>query len=144
MHKYHILNICVGGAGFMQILLKNYFPTREIIRNPRNKKDIVRIRYLKEEVNEKTLWKAVICQAIDDATSNSAKIMNLRAKQRALKWLTEDNEDFKAVCDLAGYSYKVVRKNVADLVGDAKNLPKFQTRKMLKEPEQMQFSLMFY
>ena len=84
-------------------------------------KSIVKIRYLVEDTDEKSLWKAVICQAIEDASSKSKKRRNIYAKQKAFKWIMEDNEDFKAVCDLAGYSYKAVRKNVSELVSGSDN-----------------------
>jgi hypothetical protein len=77
-----------------------------------------KIRYLKEDVSEKHLWKAVICQAIEDATSRSSKKRFVCVKQRAIKWLTEDNDDFKAVCDLAGYNHKTVKKNVLEMIKD--------------------------
>lgn len=99
------------GADFMQILRKNRI----------NKKSIVKIRYLKEEFSEKCLWKAVVCQAIDDATSNSKKRPKKYAKNIAIKWLIEDNDDFKAVCDLAGYNYKDVQKSVKKLIKKRKN-----------------------
>lgn len=95
----------------MQIILKNR------INGHVNRENIPKVRHLlKEEYSEKSLWKAVICQAIEDATTKSAKERKLLAKHRAIKWLTEDNEDFKAVCDLAGYSHKTVRKNILDIV----------------------------
>ena len=93
----------------------------QIIRKDRlnghiNRENIVKVRYLKEELNEKHLWKAVICQAIEDATTKSSKQRRQLTKRRAIKWITEDNEDFKAVCHLAGYDHKIVKKNVLDIV----------------------------
>ncbi len=73
-------------------------------------------RLLKEDHNEKHLWKAVICQAIEDANSRSTQQRKKLAKRRAIKWLTEDSDDFRAVCDLAGYDHKVVKRNALTLM----------------------------
>jgi hypothetical protein len=81
-----------------------------------NRKDIVKIRYLAEEFNEKSLWKAVICQAFEDATSGSIQRKRLNTKRVAIKWLIEDNEDFKMVCHLAGYNPNIVKRNFKELL----------------------------
>lgn len=101
-----------GGGFFMQSLCNKSV----------SRKDIVKIRYLKEEFDEKSLWKAVICQAIEDATTDSGQIKKLSAKRKAIQWLTEENEDFRIVCHLAGYSHKTVKENLKDLIqtGDTK------------------------
>ncbi len=96
----------------MQIIRKNR------INGHINRKNINKVRYLEEEICEKSLWKAVLCQAIEDATTRSAKSRRLLAKRRAIKWIMEDNDDFKAVCDLAGYSHRVVKQNIMDIVQD--------------------------
>ncbi len=89
---------------------------QNLCRKSISKKDIVKIRYLKEEFDEKALWKAVLCQAIDDATTESRKSRRQFAKRKAIKWLTEENEDFKIVCYLAGYSPKIVKENVKGII----------------------------
>lgn len=89
---------------------------QNLCRKSISKKDIVKIRYLKEDFDEKALWKAVLCQAIDDATTESRKSRRQFAKRKAIKWLTEENEDFKIVCHLAGYSPKIVKQNVRELI----------------------------
>jgi len=81
-----------------------------------SKKDASRIRKIRESDEESHLWKAVICQAIEDATSNSTQKRKLLAKKRALKWLLEDNDDFKTVCELAGYRPKQVKAGVEELM----------------------------
>ena len=70
----------------------------------------------KEEYNEENLWKAVLCQAMEDATSNSSKRRILHAKKMAIKWFTEDNEDIKIVCQLAGYNHRTVKKSFKELI----------------------------
>jgi hypothetical protein len=80
------------------------------------RKDIVKIRYLNKEYNEENLWKAVLCQAMEDATSNSSKRRILHAKKMAIKWFTEDNEDIKIVCQLAGYNHRTVKKSFKELI----------------------------
>lgn len=49
---------------------------------------------------EQSLWIAVICQALLDAS---------RGKSRAIEWLLLGKEDFTTVCSLAGVSPNVVR-----------------------------------
>lgn len=102
----------MGVANFMQIICKKVI----------NRKDIVKIRYLEEEFDEKALWKAVICQAIEDATTESTKSKRQSAKRKAIKWLTEENEDFKIVCHLAGYSHKIVKENISGLIRPLHNI----------------------
>jgi hypothetical protein len=102
--------ICTGGCKFMQIITKSG-------KNGHvNRGNLVKIRYLEEEFCEKSLWKAVICQAIEDATTKSAQKRRLLIKRRALKWIEEDEEDFKAVCDLAGYNHKKVKESILEIV----------------------------
>jgi hypothetical protein len=38
-----------------------------------DRKVIAKIRHLEEEFDEKALWKAVLCQAVEDATTLSGK-----------------------------------------------------------------------
>lgn len=90
--------------------------TKTRINSHINRKNIVKVRYLKEENCEKSLWKAVICQAIEDATTKSTQERRKLAQRRAIKWITEDNDDFKTVCELAGYNHKEVKKNILDIV----------------------------
>lgn len=81
-----------------------------------SRKDIVKLRYLAEEFDEKSLWKAVICQAVEDATSCSRQRKRLNTKRNAIKWLIEDNEDFKIVCHLAGYNSKILKRSFKELI----------------------------
>ncbi len=94
------------------------------------RKDIVKIRYLEEEFDEKALWKAVLCQAIDDATSGSGQRKRLYAKRKAIKWLTEDNEDFRIVCHLAGYSPKIVKDNINEMIKPVYGLAKPRSKQI--------------
>ncbi|WPX96463.1 hypothetical protein [Candidatus Bandiella euplotis] len=63
----------------------------------------------KETTAFRSLWGAVITQALMDASSNSKK-----QKIDALKWLLDEksNEDFKRVCCLADLEYKEVLSKV--------------------------------
>ncbi|MFQ3307386.1 MAG: chaperonin GroEL (HSP60 family) [Candidatus Midichloriaceae bacterium] len=69
--------------------------------------------YEKEINNYKSLWKAVITQALMDASSNSKKRFAKKEKIEAIKWLVDkDNKDFKRICLLAGLEYEDVSKKV--------------------------------
>lgn len=64
---------------------------------------------------DRSLWRAVIVQAFDDATgdpqsekSNFGRDSNDEIPA-AREWLTEDYEDFEFVCDLAGVEPDAVR-----------------------------------
>ena len=54
------------------------------------------------------IWKAVIMQAIIDATNNSKKPEFKTMKRQALQWLEGKSQDFKRVCRLAGLDEKYV------------------------------------
>jgi hypothetical protein len=56
----------------------------------------------------KSLWSAVITQALMDASSNSKKMFAKKQKVEALRWLLDEknNEDFKRVCCLADLDYQ--------------------------------------
>ena len=66
--------------------------------------------YKKEIHAFKSLWKAVITQALMDASSNSKKKFAKKQKIEALKWLLDDkkNSDFERVCCLADLEYQKV------------------------------------
>lgn len=58
---------------------------------------------------EQALWRAVIVQALMDAGSNSQKMEAKYEKSQAECWLTGYGEDFKVVCDFAGFNADYVR-----------------------------------
>jgi hypothetical protein len=60
---------------------------------------------------EQALWRAVITQALMDASGNSSKMEARYEKSQAICWLTGFSEDFKTVCDYAGYPPEYVRRN---------------------------------
>lgn len=66
----------------------------------------------KEDSDEKILWRAVLCQAIEDANCKSKKrdkkVIGIKAKS----WLMNDDKDFKAVCDIAGYDPPTGLENI--------------------------------
>ena len=55
----------------------------------------------------KSIWRAVITQALMDASSNSKKMFAKKQKVEALRWLLDEkhNDEFKAVCHLADLEY---------------------------------------
>lgn len=59
--------------------------------------------------HEPGLWRAVITQALMDASSQSRKTEAQRTREDALKWLTSDTSDFTNVCDNAGLDPDYVR-----------------------------------
>lgn len=62
------------------------------------------------------LWRAVILQAILDATSSAKRSENIVEKQKATNWIFDKNTDFDAVCFLAGYSTSYVRRKAKKFI----------------------------
>lgn len=62
------------------------------------------------EPRERAIWKAVITQALMDASSRSAKAEAQQEKQRARQWLLHDRKDFPIVCHYAGLDPHYVRE----------------------------------
>lgn len=60
---------------------------------------------------EQALWRAVITQALMDASSQSKKMELQYEKSQAHCWLTGFSEDFRTVCDYADYDPHYVREN---------------------------------
>lgn len=56
----------------------------------------------------RSIWRAVITQAIIDAASNSKKAFDKRNKTRALLWLENADEDFQEVCNLAEFETEYI------------------------------------
>lgn len=72
-------------------------------------------------MSDTALWRAVIQQAITDATLPlSTKRRSVRLDQlRTREWLTEPNTDFEEVCGLAELDHVKVRKHVLPLIAEA-------------------------
>lgn len=58
----------------------------------------------------RSMWRAVITQALMDAASNSKKRENLKAKREAKNWLLGESEDFLDICCLADLNPDYVKK----------------------------------
>jgi hypothetical protein len=58
---------------------------------------------------EKKLWKAVVMQAMQDATD---KKLNRIERRKAINWIRKDSLDFFTVCDLAMLEPTAVRKGL--------------------------------
>ena len=63
---------------------------------------------------ERALWRAVITQALMDASSNSKKMELKYEKSQALCWLSAFSEDFRCVCDHAGFDPVYVRTQAVE------------------------------
>ena len=77
-------------------------------------------RLTREELGNKfpevRLWKAVVINAINDATSkSSAKYCKIN-KIKARNWLLQDNYYYNSVCELAGFSSNDLRKKIIGLI----------------------------
>lgn len=59
--------------------------------------------------SELGMWRAVIAQALMDASSNSRKSRAKLLKVTALRWLKGDSKDFQDVCILAEMDESYVR-----------------------------------
>ena len=64
----------------------------------------------------RALWKAVILQSIIDIINSACRTENKIAKIEAKQWVFTDNEDFKQVCHLAGYTVPYVRKKIMEIM----------------------------
>jgi hypothetical protein len=64
--------------------------------------------------HEPGLWRAVITQALMDASSESRKSESKQARDVALKWLLGDSLDFEIVCDNAGFDPDYVRSRARE------------------------------
>lgn len=64
--------------------------------------------------HEPGLWRAVITQALMDASSNSRKSESRRTREDALKWLLSNSSDFEAVCDNAGFDPGYIRRRAKE------------------------------
>lgn len=67
--------------------------------------------------HEPGLWRAVITQALMDASSRSRKSEAKRYRNDALFWLLSDTDDFTIVCDNAGLDPDYVRSRARTALG---------------------------
>ena len=67
-------------------------------------------------IGERALWRAVITQALMDASSQSKKMELKYEKSQALCWLTASNEDFRTVCENAGYCPHYIREQSIEAI----------------------------
>jgi len=65
-----------------------------------------------ELINEISLWRAVIFQAISDAKTKSNNKRALLHKLRAKKWLTEKDKDFQTIVAFAHLDYDYICKKI--------------------------------
>lgn len=72
-----------------------------------------------ESHNERSLWRAVILQAIIDSLSNCKRTEHVLEREKARRWFAEMGENFIMVCTMAGYNPKYVQKKAQDFI--AKN-----------------------
>lgn len=63
---------------------------------------------------EQAMWRAVIVQALMDASSLSKKPENLQHKRDALVWLRGTSEDFHRVCHYAGFEPSCARQMIRE------------------------------
>lgn len=59
---------------------------------------------------ERALWRAIIVQALMDASSQSQKPDAIYSKHEALFWLEGTSLDFVMVCECAGYNPSYIRR----------------------------------
>ncbi len=63
---------------------------------------------------EQALWRAVITQALMDASSQCKKSSSQRAREEAIIWLQGNTADFREVCENAGFEPDYIRKQAAE------------------------------
>lgn len=61
---------------------------------------------------ERAVWRAVIVQALMDASCQSAKKESQQAREESLVWLRGRSTDFATVCYFAGFEPEYVRRMV--------------------------------
>lgn len=96
---------------------------------------------------EQSLWRAVITQALMDASSNSKKVIDKVERARALAWFSMRNKDFLLVCALADLDPRYVLKKVKEAIARGckwrqkpKNTEKTAVRKKKKTTVPLKFS----
>lgn len=78
---------------------------------------------------ERQLWCAVIGRALEDALGNVGAVSGNTARARAIEearaWFSDNDDDFRRVCDAAGYDPDIVRARALRLIarGAAVTLP---------------------
>lgn len=70
----------------------------------------------KEEKSIRALWRAVITQALMDASNLSKKPFNRMEKIKARIWLEGKSEEFFAVCSLADMDPNYVKTKAAEAI----------------------------
>ena len=63
---------------------------------------------------EQSMWRAVVVQALMDASSMSKKAEMQQYKREALVWLRGNSEDFFTVCYYAGLDPECTREMIKD------------------------------
>jgi hypothetical protein len=76
---------------------------------------------------ERQLWCAVIGRALEDALGNvggvSGESARWRAVDEARAWFFENGDDFRSVCDAAGYDPDVLRARAMRLIAGGIDRP---------------------
>jgi hypothetical protein len=65
---------------------------------------------------EQALWRAVIAQALMDATTTSRKSEQQYHRNQAINWLTSNGQDFVTVCQQAGVDPVYVRERAKEAI----------------------------
>ena len=70
--------------------------------------------------SERQLWCAVIGRALEDAIGNVGGVTGVIARERAVQearhWFFQNGEDFRMVCDSAGYDPDLLRRRVLSII----------------------------
>ena len=69
------------------------------------------------------MWRAVLDQAVWDASSNLSDPVEVRAKDEAVAWLSTRNVDFLQVCEYASVEPEMVDKVVRFLSESTSTTP---------------------
>jgi hypothetical protein len=96
-----------------------------IKNNAKNAKELLFLQQPKDNKEldlYRSLWRAIIFQAVMDATTTSKQKRNRIHKIRALKWLSENSSDFKEVCQFAGLNPGYIRQSVLSLINQPKEV----------------------
>jgi hypothetical protein len=84
---------------------------------------------------EEKLWKAVLYQGVFEALSFRYNALPLTDTERkeTRKWINLDNEDFKEVCNNAGYHPRYIYNRIRKVLENNELETKIQINPMVKE-----------
>ncbi|CAK8163224.1 hypothetical protein CAXC1_320029 [Candidatus Xenohaliotis californiensis] len=82
--------------------------------------------YFQENIDTlryRSLWRAVIMQALLDAINNSSRTEEKLAKTQSHSWLNDLSNDFLIICNMAEYNALYVKKKAVEVINKHNKKP---------------------